>query len=424
MSHKADITELTEYDSDEDKQIDNSVTAESQKEEKQGTYVAMHSAGFKEFLLRPELLRAITDCGFEHPSEVQHQAIPQAILGTDVLCQAKSGMGKTAVFVLSILQNDHDKQLTTTVVLCPTRELAFQAAKEFDRFTKFLEGVRVHTYIGGLPIENDRARLKSECPTIVVGTPGRVNALVDEGLLDLSHVRHFVVDECDRVVGEVDMRAAMQRIFLKTPRDKQVMMFSATLPEEVRPACKKFMHSPLEIYVDKGEKLTLHGLQQYFVQLTEAQKNHKLVDLLDNLEFNQVIIFTSSCKRAEQLNKLLSEINFPSICVHSDLKQDERLARYSKFKNFQARVLVATDLFGRGVDMERINVVINYDMPPSEDAYLHRVGRAGRFGTKGLAITMVSSKEEGETLNKVQARFAVNIPELPDEIDASSYMGS
>jgi len=207
-----------------------------------------------------------------------------------------------------------------------------------------------------------------------------------------------------------------------TPHQKQVMMFSATLSEEIRPICKKFMHNPHEIYINNEAKLTLHGLQQYFVNLKEAEKNRKLVDLLDNLEFNQLVVFVNKVVRAIELNKLLVEGNFPSICIHSDMSQEDRIDRYKKFKDFKARIMVATNIFGRGIDIARVNVVINYDMPESTETYLHRVGRAGRFGTKGLAISFVSSQTDADQLNKVQKRFLIDIPEIPETIDSSTYM--
>ena len=180
----------------------------------------------------------------------------------------------------------------------------------------------------------------------------------------------------------------------------------------------------MEIYVDDETKLTLHGLQLYYAKLAEAEKNRKLNDLLDALEFNQVVIFVSKVARAKELNRLLTECNFPSICIHAGMKQEERITKYKSFKDFNARILVATDLFGRGIDIERVNVVINYDFPDDSDQFLHRVGRAGRFGTKGIAISFISSEADQEILNKVQSRFEVNIPELPDEIDMSTYAAS
>uniref|UniRef100_A0A8C8F6E9 RNA helicase n=1 Tax=Oncorhynchus tshawytscha TaxID=74940 RepID=A0A8C8F6E9_ONCTS len=382
------------------------------KERVKGSYVSIHSSGFRDFLLKPELLRAIVDCGFEHPSEVQHECIPQAILGMDVLCQAKSGMGKTAVFVLATLQQlEPVTGQVSVLVMCHTRELAFQISKEYERFSKYMPTIKVAVFFGGLSIKKDEEVLKKECPHVVVGTPGRTLALIRNKTLNLRHIKHFILDECDKMLEQLDMR-----------RDKQVMMFSATLSKEIRPVCRKFMQDPMEIFVDDETKLTLHGLQQYYVKLKDNEKNRKLFDLLDVLEFNQVVIFVKSVQRCVALAQLLVEQNFPAIAIHRGMPQEERLSRYQQFKDFQRRILVATNLFGRGMDIERVNIAFNYDMPEDSDTYLHRVARAGRFGTKGLAITFVSDETDARTLNDVQDRFEVNINELPDEIDISSYI--
>jgi ATP-dependent RNA helicase UAP56/SUB2 len=239
------------------------------------------------------------------------------------------------------------------------------------------------------------------------------------------------------------MRRDVQEIFRATPTEKQVMMFSATLSQDIRPICKKFMRNPLEVYVDDETKLTLHGLQQYYIKLSEGEKNRKLNDLLDTLEFNQVIIFVKSTLRATELDKLLRECNFPSIAVHSGVSQEERYAqprqpwlnvetnhccsikRYKEFKEFNKRICVATDVFGRGIDIERINLAINYDLPADADSYLHRVGRAGRFGTKGLSISFVSSDQDETVLKEIEKRFEASVPEYPvDGVDSSTYMAS
>lgn len=239
----------------------------------------------------------------------------------------------------------------------------------------------------------------------------------------MDKVKHFVLDECDEVLKQIDMRRDVQEIFKATPRDKQTMMFSATLSKSMREVCKKFMQDPMEIYVDNESKLTLHGLQQYYVQLEEKEKNRKLNDLLDALEFNQVVIFVKNVRRCKELDKLLVECNFPSICIFGgrDMPQEERIRRYKAFKNGDKRIMVATDLFGRGIDIEKVNIVINYDMPETSDQYLHRVGRAGRFGTRGLAISF-ATKEDYNILEETQSRFEVKIDELPNEIDVSTYM--
>nr|VDD18890.1 unnamed protein product [Brassica oleracea] len=498
--------ELLDYEEEDEKAPDSAAKANGEAVKK--GYVGIHSSGFRDFLLKPELLRAIVDSGFEHPSEgkcfslmpfgslaaiffasssVQHECIPQAILGMDVICQAKSGMGKTAVFVLSTLQQiEPAPGQVSALILCHTRELAYQICNEFVRFSTYLPDTKVSVFYGGVNNKIHKDLLKNECPHIVVGTPGRVLGLARDKDLSLKNVRHFILDECDKMLESLDMRRDVQEIFKMTPHDKQVMMFSATLSKEIRPVCKKFMQDvmshchyylgvqvmygsamewdllssfsfsiychgnstgwvlsrgvvrsqcsscsvlltlmdanlPMEIYVDDEAKLTLHGLVQHYIKLSEMEKNRKLNDLLDALDFNQVVIFVKSVSRAGELNKLLIECNFPSICIHSGMSQEERLTHYKSFKEGHKRILVATDLVGRGIDIERVNIVINYDMPDSADTYLHRVGRAGRFGTKGLAITFVASASDSEVLNQVQDRFEVDIKELPEQIDTSTY---
>ncbi|KAI8441735.1 ATP-dependent RNA helicase WM6 [Cydia fagiglandana] len=421
----ADNDDLLDYEDEEqaEQQTADGATEAAPKKEVKGSYVSIHSSGFRDFLLKPEILRAIVDCGFEHPSEVQHECIPQAVLGMDILCQAKSGMGKTAVFVLATLQQiEPSENHVYVLVMCHTRELAFQISKEYERFSKYMAGVRVSVFFGGMPIQKDEEVLKTACPHIVVGTPGRILALVNSKKLNLKHLKHFILDECDKMLESLDMRRDVQEIFRNTPHGKQVMMFSATLSKEIRPVCKKFMQDPMEVYVDDEAKLTLHGLQQHYVKLKENEKNKKLFELLDVLEFNQVVIFVKSVQRCIALAQLLTDQNFPAIGIHRNMTQDERLSRYQQFKDFQKRILVATNLFGRGMDIERVNIVFNYDMPEDSDTYLHRVARAGRFGTKGLAITMVSDEGDAKILNEVQDRFDVNITELPEEIELSTYI--
>lgn len=349
----------------------------------------------------------------------------------DVLCQAKSGMGKTAVFVLTTLNQLVSKEGEVSIlVLCHTRELAYQIGNEFNRFSKYLPGVKCAVLFGGVPKTEHIKLLETEKPQIVVGTPGRVWDLVESGHLKVDKVKHFILDECDKMLETLDMRKTVQQIFFKTPHEKQVMMFSATMPKEIKAVCLKFMQDPVDISVENESKLTLHGLQQYYIKLKPEEKNRKLADLLDVLEFNQVVIFVSKGIRARELDRLLKECNFPSDHIHGGMPQEERLKRYNAFRKYESRILVATNLFGRGIDIERVNIVINYDFPSAEeksgeapaDQYLHRVGRAGRFGTKGLAISFVSSAEDEAALAEVQKRFAVEIPVLPDHIDPKSYM--
>ncbi|KAK7001912.1 P-loop containing nucleoside triphosphate hydrolase protein [Favolaschia claudopus] len=335
------------------------------------------------FLLIPHLL-LISDLGFEHPSEgLAQECIPQAVLGMDG--------GKTAVFVLATLQQLKPVNGEVSVlVLCRTRELAFQIKNEYTRFAKYMPDVRVSTFYGGTPVAKDAETLrdKNKCPHIV--------RLADTR----SMVPNRVAD------GVVNTRRDVQEIFRTTPHHKQVMMFSGTLAKEIRGTCKKFMANPLEIFVDDETKLALHGLQQHYVKLEENGKNRKLNELLDSLEFNQVVIFVKSVARANELDKLLVSCNFPSISIHSGLAQEERISRYTAFKAFEKRIL-------------RVNIVINHDCPPDADSYLHRVGHAGRFGTKGLAVTFVASETDQQVMATIQSRFTVAVPELPDHIDCA-----
>ena len=256
---------------------------------------AVHSTSFQDFLLKEELNRAIVDCGFEHPSEVQQECIPRAIMGTDVICQAVSGMGKTAVFITSILQQlKEDPKPVTALIIGHTRELAVQIKSEFKRFTKYMEKVRVEAFYGGVPIQEQVKLLKGQnAPHIVIGTPGRIMALCRSKDLNLDNLEMFVLDECDKLLEKPDMRAHVQKIFMTgKPKNRQVMMYTATMNDKMKGICKLYTKDPFELYIDSEAKLTLHGLQQYFVKLEDNQKIKKLVELLDALEFNQVIIFT------------------------------------------------------------------------------------------------------------------------------------
>merc|ERR1711871_965004 len=252
---------------------------------------------------------------------------------------------------------------------------------EFSRFAKYFSDVKTGVVYGGVPIAQDREMLKNDCPQILIGTPGRVLGLARDKELKLDKLTHFVLDECDKCLEKLDMRGDIQKIFLKTPKKKQVMMFSATMDKDIRDVCKKFMSEPHEISIDDESKLTLHGLLQHFTKLEEKEKNRKLNDLLDALEFNQVVIFVKSVQRAIALDKLLVECSFPSLAIHSGLNQEDRINRYKQFKEFQKRIMVCTDLFGRGLD-----------------------------------IAFVSTDEDQEVLKKTQERFEVNIETMPATI--------
>jgi len=401
-------------------------------------HAGVHAASFRDMLLREPIQRSITECGFEHPSEVQQDCIPQAVMGNDIICQAKSGMGKTAVFVICTL---HQISLDATsgvdtLVLVNTRELALQISDEFCRLSKYLPDVKVATLMGGIPKKTHVDLLKNERPNVVVGTPGRVLELIQDKVLKVQTVKRFIMDECDLLL-EVSIRPAVQAIFKACPLEKQVMMFTATLSEENKRIAHKFCSDPIEVYPTDESKLTLHGLVQYYVKLDEGKKTRKLYELLTKLEYNQTMVFVKSGKRAKTLQTILVENGQPCGVVTGNMDVKTRMDAYRQFRNGSTRILIATDVYSRGVDFEKVNIVINYDLPAAAesksstkstiglaDQYLHRAGRSGRFGTKGLAISFAESAEDMKVLEEVQARFQADIPVLPDTVETSAYMDS
>lgn len=218
------------------------------------------------------------------------------------------------------------------------------------------------------------------------------------------------------------MRADVQKIFKKTPCDKQVMMFTATLPEDTKVVCKKFMRKPVEIIVKEENKEHLEKLQQFYVKLKEEEKNKKLFDILDSVQFNQVIIFVNNIARCETLSDILEKNKFPAVAIHADLPQEERIKKFDRFKDFKTRIMVATELYGRGVDFLKVNFVINYDMSTDAEAYVHRVGRAGRFGSKGITITFLASEDDQKVFDDLLKKYPnIKAEVLPEVIDKSIY---
>lgn len=219
-----------------------------------------------------------------------------------------------------------------------------------------------------------------------------------------------------------DMREDIQKIFLKTKPKKQVMMFTATLSDKMKATSLKFMRDPFHIIcIDDQKRLTLHGLKQFYVEVNEKQKFKYLYTLLNKIDYNQCIIFTSKIDRAKYLNKMLKDTEISSLTIHAEMTQKMRMENFKKFKEGAEKIIVTTNLFARGIDIERINLVINYDMAESSDTYLHRVGRAGRYNTKGTAVTFVNSEEDKKILDDIQQRFEIKIEQLPQKIEENTF---
>jgi len=349
--------------------------------------------------------------------------LPHALAGEDILCQGKAGMGKTAIFIFTIINRmlkEEIKGEISSLILCHTRELAYQISKEFARFSKDLN-IKTCLLIGGDNEKNQIQELKNK-QNIIIGTPGRILSLIKKKKLNLDNIQAFVIDECDKMLNALDMRSDVQKIFKKTPVQKQVMMFTATLPEETKIVCRKFMRKPKEIFVTEENKEHLEKLQQFYVKLKEDEKNMKLLDVLDAVQFNQVIIFVNNIKRCEALCDILNSNSFPTIAIHADLPQEERIKKFDQFKAFKKRIMVATELYGRGVDFLKVNTVINYDMSTDSDAYVHRVGRAGRFGSKGITITFLATDDDQKVFDDLLKKYpTIKAAPLPDTIDKSIY---
>lgn len=374
---------------------------------------------FSDFGLKKEVLEAIRANGFESPSDIQTKAIPYALEHTDLLCQAKSGKGKTAVFVLSILHMvnpDDAPGKIQALILCNTHELATQITQEFERFSKGLPAVHdgILCTVGGVSVNAHVKTLEKHTTCILVGTVGRVYDLFERKALALDSLRYFVVDEFDTVLKEEACRAKISKLAESMPKEHQTMLFTATLTEEARQHATALLREPFETIAVDDNELVLTGLIQHYMTAPEEKKLSLLTDCLNALHYTQAVVFASATHRAAALAKYLRDQGHQCDAFYSRLPGKKRDLLYKSFKNRDARLLVATDVFQRGVDFEGVNLVINFDMPDSSDSYLHRAGRAGRFETSGLVLSFVGSDEDRQQLEEIQKRFMVDMTEVQD----------
>ncbi|EGR27377.1 hypothetical protein IMG5_196470 [Ichthyophthirius multifiliis] len=366
--------------------------------------IVINYSTFNDFNLNEDLLRSIKEAGLITPFEVQQKCIPKAIFGTDILCQAKAGTGKTAVFVISVLNQLSDNSPPfSCLVLCHTRESAYYIKNEFKRLGKFTI-FKTETVFGGVQEKIDAVKLKNEQPHILVTTPGKFQSLLKQKeLIKTINVKHFIVDECDKVMECLKMRKVVKKIFMQLPLQKQVMMFSGTICIE---------NKYIQVIIEDNYKQELVGLDQYYLKVDEKLKISMLIQFLTQFSFNQVIIFVNKFERAECVSKYLLEkqkIESQVICRTFEL--DKRNQIYTEFIQGKKRVLVATDLFARSSYIERIKLVINFDMPEKYDDYMHRVGKASTQQTKGMIISFVSTKEDDYVLKDIQNSFQTKISE-------------
>jgi len=360
--------------------------------------------------LRPELLQGIYAYGFEKPSAIQQRAIAPILEGRDVIAQSQSGTGKTTIFCVGVLHRINTKSSEPqALVLSPTRELAEQSRNVMLAFGDFMSAT-CHACIGGKSIGDDIRALQAGVQ-VVSGTPGRVFDMIKRRVLRTKSIKMFVIDEADEMLGR-GFKEQIYEIYRYLPHETQVVLVSATMPHDVLEMTSKFMNDPIRILV-KRDELTLEGIKQFFVAVEKEEwKFDTLSDLYDILTITQAVIFCNRKVKVEWLTKMMRDNNFTVSSMHGDMPQKERDAIMADFRAGKSRVLIATDVWGRGLDVQQVSLVINYDLPNSRELYIHRIGRSGRFGRKGVAINFVKN-DDIRILRDIEQFYGTQIDEMP-----------
>lgn len=365
--------------------------------------------------LKETLLRGIYAYGFEKPSAIQQRAIKPMLLGRDVIAQAQSGTGKTATFAVGILQRlDVELKDCQSLVLAPTRELAQQIVKVILQLGDFM-GIKTHACVGGTAVRDD-IRTLQDGVHVVVGTPGRVYDMIQRRALKLEHVQLFVLDEADEMLSR-GFKEQIYDVFKYMPETVQCTIFSATMPLEVLEVTSKFMRDPIRILV-KRDELTLDGIKQFYIAIErEDWKMETLCDLYATLTITQAIIYCNTRRKVDWLTEQMQAKDFTvsSIRGGDDMDQREREMIMREFRSGSSRVLITTDLLARGIDVQQVSLVINYDLPTNRENYIHRIGRSGRFGRKGVSINFIT---EGDVayLRDIEKFYNTEIQEMPDNV--------
>lgn len=365
---------------------------------------------FDDMGLKEPLLRGIYGFGFEKPSAIQQRAIVPIISNRDVIAQAQSGTGKTATFSIGVLQSlDINTREVQALVLSPTRELAAQIKKVLMTLGTYVNA-KVHCCIGGTNLGEDMRVLENGVH-VVSGTPGRVFDMIRRRSLRTRNVKMLVLDEADEMLSR-GFKEQIYDVYRYLPPATQVVIVSATLPHEVLEMTTKFMNDPVKILV-KRDEITLEGIKQFFVAVEKEEwKFETLCDLYDTLTITQAVIFCNTRKKVDWLTEKMRSANFTVVCMHGDMPQNERDEIMEKFRSGESRVLITTDIFARGIDVSQVSLVINYDLPNNRELYIHRIGRSGRFGRKGVAINFVKT-DDISILRDIEQFYSTQIDEMP-----------
>jgi ATP-dependent RNA helicase DDX6/DHH1 len=361
-------------------------------------------------------MMGLVEKGFEKPSPVQEECIPLTLKGKSIIARAKNGTGKTGAFVIPILDLiDTSKDHVQALILVPTRELALQVSSVVKDLGKYLK-VESMVSTGGSSIRDDIIRLHNPVH-VLVGTPGRILDLANKKQIDFANCRLLALDEADKLLS-IDFQPVIEKVIRLLPKERQILMYSATFPQIVKAFKDQWMQDCAVINL--MEELTLKGVSQFYVFLEEKQKIHCLNTLFSKLNINQAIIFCNSTLRVELLAKKIIEANYSCYYIHAKMNQWDRNKVFHNFRNGNGRCLVSSDLCTRGIDIQSVNVVINFDFPKTSETYLHRIGRSGRFGHLGLALNFIT-QDDMDNFMKIEKELDTEIQPMPKEVDKSLY---
>ena len=365
-----------------------------------------------DFNLDINILRGIYSYGFEKPSPIQSKAIDPIRNGNDVIAQAQSGTGKTAAFSVGALSRINVSENTNqALIMAPTHELAQQISHVISNLSSMMEGIRIKTIIGGSSIFEDATEMRENPPHIIVGCPGRVYDMIRRRHINAKTLKILVLDEADEMLSS-GFKEQIYNIFQYLNQDVQIALFSATLPNNIFQITDKFMRNPVKICV-KAESLTLDGIKQYFVAVEDdRQKYVTLKDIYNSVSMSSCIIYANSVKRVIDLYEAMKEDNFPVCCIHSSMEKSEREYAFKEFRSGSARVLISSNVTSRGIDIQQVSVVINFDLPRDIHNYLHRIGRSGRWGRKGTGINFITRRDIMK-MKEIESYYATQIDELP-----------
>jgi len=366
-----------------------------------------------EMNLPENILRGIYAYGYEIPSPIQKKAIMPMRSGRDLIAQAQSGTGKTATFVIgSLCSIDISSNKTQVICISPTRELSMQIESVFRGLSQFMEGLRIELLVGGISVDKNIKALKENTPHVVVGTTGRVFDMIRRRALQTNNIKIFLLDEADEMLSS-GFKEQVKSIFQCLPESVQVCIFSATLPKYIFDVTDVFMNNPQKIIV-KAEQLTLEGISQYYIPVNDdVQKYETLIDLYGRFSVSHCIIYTNSVKRVEDLHQAMISDGYPVCCMHSNMNKNERENALTDFRSGKYRVLISSNVTARGIDIQQVSCVINFDIPRDISTYLHRIGRSGRWGRKGAGINFITERDVYK-MREIETFYNTQITEMPD----------